>query len=86
MPMIEQPKLTAADFRRAAALIAHFGRSNAEGIVAILHEVREPRDATALLFAVLSFYDEVVPLLHTEAGTAILSNHVVRLAGIEAEE
>ena len=75
--------ITAADNRRAAALVAHHARRDFDGINAILGETTEAKRATELIFAVLDLYQELVPAVHTPLGLQFLSSYLHRVAGIE---
>ena len=75
--------ITAADNRRAAALVAHHGRRDFDGINAILGETTEAKRATELIFAVLDLYQELVPAVHTPLGLQFLSSYLHKVAGLE---
>lgn len=75
----------AGDLRRAAALTVHYGRSNDDGVKAVFAETAEAQRVMQLILAMLQMNDEIVPLLYTPDGLAILSRHVLRLAGMEQE-
>lgn len=75
--------ITAADHRRAAALIVHHGRGDNDGLNAIIGETATERRPTELLIAVVDLYQQIVPAVHTELGIQFLSSHLHRLAGIE---
>lgn len=78
-------KLTPGDLRRAAALVVHYGQDSPQGVAAILEETAEENRAAALVLAIVSMYDEIVPAIHTDTGLQILSRHVMQLAGFEEE-
>jgi len=76
-------KLEPSDYRRAAALIVHFGTENHDGVKAVLDEVVEDGRAAAILMAVLSVYDEMIPELRSPLGLSLLSSFIMRVAGQE---
>ena len=78
--------LEIADLCRASALVAHFGRDDAEGVHAVLQETVDARRTTQLLLAVLDLYNQIVPELRTPLGMSLMSSHILRLAGLEEVE
>jgi uncharacterized Zn finger protein len=78
---------TLEDARRAAALVVHFGRRDAEGVNEVIAQVNEdldPQAATArLLFGVLELYAGILPALHTARGLALLNTMVVDLSRVD---
>lgn len=75
--------ITAADNRRAAAIVAHHGRGDMVGISAILCEVNDEHRPTELILAVLDLYQELVPAIHTPLGIQFLSSYLHKVAGLE---
>lgn len=75
--------VTAADNRRAAALVAHHGRGDAQGLSAILAEVNDCHRPTELVLAVLDLYQQLVPAIHTPLGLQFLSSYLHKVAGLE---
>jgi hypothetical protein len=76
----------AADYRRAAALIAHYGRNDNPGIGEIMAETAETGRPLPLILALLAVFNEVIPEMRTPLGMNLLSDYVLRLAGMEAGE
>lgn len=72
-----------SDHRRASALIVHHSRSDIDGINTTLEEAVNERRATQLVLALLEVFAYLVPELRTELGIDLMSNHVIRLAGLE---
>lgn len=77
--------IEAADARRAAAFVCHYGSGNTDGMHAILKEAAESKRGIELLLAVVQMYDEIVPVIHSEFGLQILSRQVMKLAGLEGD-
>lgn len=76
-------QVEAADLRRAAALIVHYGRNNEDGVKAIIAETSDAKRPVPLILALLTLTDQVVPALYTDLGMSLLSAHILKLAGIE---
>ena len=70
----------AADARRAAALIAHHGVRDEEGMNALINESIECERFVELLVAVLLIYDSTVPILHSDVGIKVIRRVIVDLA------
>lgn len=78
--------LAAADARRAAALIVHYGRGDVDGLNAVFEESRQAGRGVALIVSLLGLYEQLIPELRTELAQSFLSHHLMRLAGVEAGE
>ncbi|WP_035780025.1 hypothetical protein [Arthrobacter sp. H14] len=72
-----------ADHRRAASLIIHYGKTDNEGINAILTESMDAGRVVPLIFAILSVYDQLGDELRSDVGQAVLSSVIHDLAGQE---
>ena len=77
---------TAADCRRAAALISHHGQSNLVGVNAVLQEAVEADRITPLILGMLDLYQTIVPVIYTRLGMQALSAAVIDLARAEVSE
>ena len=73
-------EVKAADIRRAAALIVHYGHQDDAGMDAILQEANEPNRIAELILATIRVYETLIPLLHTEAGLALLRRTITDMA------
>lgn len=69
-----------ADSRRATALVVHYGRSNSDGMTAVLDEAANVGRAMELVAAVLNLHSHVVPVLLSADGLACLTQMVYRMA------
>jgi len=80
---------TATDVRRAAALIAHHAKGDAEGMEAVFAEVRaDPApgsSTTRLMFAVLGLFNNLMPALSTPLGLELIASSIMSLAAMEDE-
>jgi hypothetical protein len=65
--MTNTSAINAGDHRRALALITHRQREFWGGVKAVLDEAVSARRETQLLLAVVDTFDDLVPLLRTEA-------------------
>ncbi|HWL99087.1 MAG TPA: hypothetical protein VNP20_17220 [Nocardioidaceae bacterium] len=72
---------TLADYRRAAALIIHFGRDDGAGVNAVLDEANEADRATELVVALLMTYNSIVPEVRTDLGMKLMTDYLLRIAG-----
>lgn len=85
--MTDDPtQVEAGDLRRAAALIVHYGRGNEDGVKALFAETSTVQRPVPLILAILALTDEIVPAIYSEAGMQIVSQHVIRLAGMEDDQ
>lgn len=73
-------ELFAADYRRAAASIVHWGKGNYEGFDQVLTEVKDAARVSPFILGMLGLLHAVVPVLMTEMGIASLSEAVHCLA------
>jgi hypothetical protein len=71
--------------RRAAALVAHDGNSNVQGINAILQEASETTGISELILNVMHLYATILPSLFTPLGLDTLQRNVLDLAAKENE-
>jgi hypothetical protein len=69
-------EVTAADNRRATALVCHYGAQNLDGVNAILRETVEAARIPPLFVAVLDLHQGIIPILLTEDGLAC-ANYMV---------
>lgn len=76
----------AGDCRRAAALVAHHGNNNVDGINAVLQEAAEADRVTQLFLAILDLYQTIVPALYTKLGMQALSQTVLDIANREVSD
>lgn len=60
-PPVNVEDLTATDWRRAAALLAHWTEGTDDGINAVISEIETGHDYTALLYCLLKFVSDVTP-------------------------
>ena len=79
-------QITAADFRRACALVIHHRNRNIDGCNAVLREVDDTDRITELIFAVLDLYQQLIPILHTEIGITVLNQLIMDMAAREEAE
>lgn len=85
--MTNQPdEMTPDDQRRAAALMAHYGNTNIDGINAILAECDGDNGAaTRLMLAVLDLTNQIMPAIYTRVGLQLLSRHILDMAKLDTE-
>lgn len=76
--------LRSSDLRRAAALVAHFGRDDAAGVSAVLTEASEDHRPVSLILAVLHLYNMLVPELRTEMAMSFMQDAILKLAAEES--
>ncbi len=79
-------EVTAADFRRACALVVHHRNRNTDGCNAVLAEVNDTDRIAELIFAVLDLYEKLIPILHTEIGVSVLNQLILDMAAREEAE
>lgn len=84
--MTTTPDAIPADCRRAAALVAHYGQANLDGINAILTEAAEADRVTQLILAVLNLYSFLIPELRTPAAMQWMTRAVIHLAQAEEDQ
>lgn len=80
---MNEQEMVRDDCRRAAALVTHHARGDLAGINAILQEAVEADRVSPLFLSVLALYEVIVPELRTEAAIALMSEWVVKIAGME---
>jgi hypothetical protein len=79
-------EITAADFRRACALIVHHRNRNTDGCNAVLQQVNETERIAQLIFGILDLYQQLIPILHTELGITVLNQLIIDMAAREEAE
>lgn len=63
------------DHRRAAALIAHYGRQDSPGYLAVIDEAKAAHRISELLVAIFNVYSRIVPRL-TDADVIAQAQHL----------
>lgn len=79
-------EVTAADFRRACALVVHHRNRNTDGCNVVLQEVNDTDRIAQLIFAVLDLYQQLIPVVHTEIGVCVLNQLIMDMAAREEVE
>jgi len=79
-------EVKAADVRRAAALYAHYGAGNDEGLNAIWEDAVSLGRVAELLIGTLFVFNNLVPLIFTENGVKLMQGIVGQMATRELAE
>lgn len=74
-----------SDHRRALALIVHHSRDDIDGINVTLKEAVNERRATQLVLSLLEVFSHLVVELRTQTVSDLITDHILRLAGLEDE-
>ncbi len=72
--------------RRAAAIYVHHSRRDSAGLNAVFSELQDGDDATSLLLALLSMFEEIVPAILQPSAAAMVGRLVVGFAEREDEQ
>jgi len=79
--MTADPSSTAC--RQAAALLIHQLRRDPEGVYAVIDEITDRRQMTALLLAMLGMFENLIPPILTPTAIVEITQIVADLAGME---
>ena len=89
--MMNPPPRVAKNTRRAAALWCHHVNRDVTGMNAVLTEAMEDPDQdhagpTQLILGLLTVFEALLPLVHSQAGVSMIRGLVADLSGIEDEQ
>ncbi len=79
----EEKALVRDDCQRAAALVVHHSRNDADGFNVCLQEAVAADRATQLYIAILDLYASLLPELRTPIAQHFLADWVTRSAGTD---
>lgn len=71
---------TAADSRRAAALVSHYSIREVDGCNVVMREAMDTGRVAEMITALCDLFQRIVPALVTGYGMALMSEHVLIMA------